>query len=493
MKQILINTEPFEKRVAVITRGVLDEFHIERADQPRLAANIYKGVIEAVVPGIGAVFVDMGTGKNGFLYIYDVEENSLHGLIDEDIDVEGRQARRDRPIREHLKKGQQILVQVVKEPIGTKGPLLTTDISLPGKFLVLTPFSSTIGVSKRIEDRNQRSKIKDVLEKLDLAKGMGCIARTESASSNPRQLILEAKYLRNLWLKIKRRADKQKAPALIYEEYDLPLRIIRDYRGEDIQKILVDSKEEYRKISRFANSISPRLRKKIFFYRSRTPLYEKFGVDKLIEGIFRRKVFLRNGGHIILEQTESLMAIDVNTGKFTGKTNPEETAFKTNMEAAEEVARQIMLRDIGGIIIIDFIDMLEKSHRKRVYDTLEGAFKNDKAKINILTISPIGVVEMTRQRVRKSLESVSFRQCPYCNGMGMVKTEATIAIDAFRTLQRHLGEKKAREISLIAHPDVILQIETSFGNLLRILERKFRKKIILKRDSRIHVEEVHFE
>jgi len=255
----------------------------------------------------------------------------------------------------------------------------------------------------------------------------------------------------------------------------------------------VDSKEEYRKISRFANSIQPKLRKKIFFYRSRTPLYEKFGIEKLIEGIFRRKVFLKNGGHIVLEQTESLMAIDVNTGKYTGKKNPEETAFKTNMEAAEEVARQIMLRDIGGIIIIDFIDMMEKSHRKRVYDTLENTFKKDKAKINILTISPIGVVEMTRQRVRKSLESVSFRECPYCNGMGRVKTEATIAIDAFRTLQRQLREKRAREISLVAHPDVILQIETSFGSLLRTLERKFRKKITLKRDSRIHVEETHFE
>lgn len=479
MRQILINVEPYEKRVAITRRGELEEFYIERSDQPRLAANIYKGVIESVVPGIGALFVNIGTKKNGFLYIDDVHQ-----------DAPSMPAARS---REGPKKGQELLVQIVKEPIGTKGPLLTTDISLPGKYLVLTPFSGTLGISKRIEAKDKRSKVKEVLEKLKLPKGIGCIARTESIGASPRQLKLELRYLMNLWSRIQHRAERQKAPSLIYEEYDLPLRIIRDHFYEDIGKILVDSKEEYRKISRFASSVQPKLRRKIFYYRGKTPLYERYAIEERIEGIFRRKIFLKSGGSIVIEKTESLIAVDVNTGKFTGKRNPEETAFKTNIEAAQEIARQIMLRDIGGIIVMDFIDMDERAHRKEVYETLERAFKRDKAKFKILNISTIGLVEMTRQRTRKSLESVSFRECPYCTGMGRVKTPATIAIEAVRRLEKQLAEGKSREIFLRAHPDVAEYLAGSFKNVLEALEKKSRRKITVKIDSKLHVEDVYFE
>jgi Rne/Rng family ribonuclease len=471
VRQILINVEPYQKRVAITYRNALEEFHVERTDQMRLAGNIYKGIIESVVRGIGAAFVDIGAGKNGFLYIDEAEVK-----------------------RRPLEKGREFIVQVVKEPIGTKGPLLTTDISLPGKYLVLMPFNDTIGISKRIEDRKQRSMIKEILEKSNLPKGSGCIARTQSLSANPRQIKLEFRYLMNLWLRIKSRAERQKAPSVIYEEYDLPLRIIRDHYDQDIDKIFIDSKEEYRKVARFANSIQSRLRRKIFYYRGRAPLYERYGIEEHIEKIFRRKIFLKSGGSIVIEKTESLVAIDVNTGKFTGKKDPEQTAFKTNMEAAQEIARQVMLRDLGGIIVIDFIDMRERRNRKEVYSTLEDAFKRDKARINILTISPIGLVEMTRQRVRKSLESVSFRECPYCSGMGRVKTPATIAIEAVRNLRRRLEERtRSREIFLIAHPDVIECLELSFKNVLYSLERRFRKKITIKTDSKLHVEDVYFE
>lgn len=473
MRQILINVEPYEKRVAITRRAALEEFHIERSDQPRLAGNIYKGTIESIVPGIGALFIDIGTGKNGFLYIRDLDETGQEPG--------------------GPKKGKELIVQVVKEPIGTKGALLTTDISLPGKYLVLMPFNSTIGVSKRIEDSQKRARIKEALKELNLPRGMGCIARTESAGMSPRQLKWELRYLVNLWARIRHRAEKQKAPLLIYEEYDLPLRIIRDCFYEDIEKILVDSREEYRKIARFANSIQPKLRKKIFYYRGKAPLYEKYGIEERIEAVFRRKVNLRSGGTIVIEQTEGLVAIDVNTGKFTGKKTPEETVFKTNMEAALEIARQVMLRDIGGIIVIDFIDMSEKARRTKVYQALENAFKRDKAKINILAISSIGVVEMTRQRTRKSLESVSFRECPYCNGMGRVKTPATIAIETLRKLQRILRERDKREIFLRAHPDVAECLQVSFKNILRTLERRFKKKISIKTDGKLHVEDVYFE
>ena len=497
MKQILINVEPYEKRVAITRKGVLEEFHVERTDQPRLAGNIYKGVIQSVVPGIGALFVDIGTGKNGFLYIRDLEGKGASPLLDEEVTVEKRSQGTGppkNPISQPApKKGQELLVQVVKEPIGTKGPLITTDISLPGKYLVLMPYNSTVGISKRIYDRQARSKLKDVLEKLKRPEGVGCIARTDSVGVNPRHLVSEFRYLAKLWSRIRYRAERQKAPSPIYEEYHLPLRIIRDYAYEDIEKILVDSKEEYRKVSRFAGIIHPELRKKIFYYRGKTPLYEKYGVEEHIEKIFRRKIFLKSGGSIVIEATEGLVAIDVNTGKFTGRRNPEETAFKTNMDAASEIARQIMLRDLGGIIVIDFIDMSERSHRTKVREMLGNAFKMDKAKINILPISSIGLVEMTRQRIRKSLESVSFRECPYCNGMGRVKTPATIAIESLRRLERQLKDSRSREISLVSHPDVAGYLEASFKNILRSLERKFRKKITVKTDSKIHVEDVYFE
>lgn len=492
MRQILINVEPYERRIAITRKNALEEFHIERTDYQRLAGNIYKGVIDSVVPGIGALFVDLGTGKNGFLYIDDFEKKSSQTLLDEEIVVEKRGGPRARS-KEGPKKGQEVLVQVVKEPLGKKGPLLTTDISLPGKYIVFMPFNGTVGISKRVENRTERTRLKEILEKLKLPDGIGCIARTQSIGANPRQITLESRYLANLWLRIRRRGENQKGPILIYEEYDLPLRIVRDYFDEDIEKILVDSKEEYRKILRFAASIQSGLRKKIFYYKGKTPLFERYDIEEKIERIFRRKVFLKCGGTIVIEQTEGLVAIDVNTGKFTGKRNPEETVFKTNMEAASEIARQIMLRDIGGIIVIDFIDMDDRVHRKDVYRALEDAFRRDKAKINILGISRIGVVEMTRQRIRKSLESVSFRECPYCNGMGRVKTPQTIAIAALRRLKRILEEKRSREIFLIAHPDVTGYIEASFNDVLRFLGKRFRKKITIKGDPKLHVEDVHFE
>ena len=493
MKHILINVQPYEKRVAVTTqRGDLEEFQIERKDLPRLAGNIYKGVIDSVVPGIGALFVDIGTGKNGFLYIKDLEEKAPQALLGEEIVVEKRSSR-DKSFLNKLKKGQEVLVQVVKDPIGTKGPLITTDISLPGKYIVLMPFNDTMGISKKIADRQDRSKLKEVLKELKPPNRMGCIARTQSIGMKPRQLRMELKYLSNLWTRIQRRAEKQKAPSLIFEEYDLPLRIIRDYFDNEMGKILVDSKEEYKAIHRFASSINPHLTKKIFYYKGKTPLYEKYNIESQIEGVFRRKVFLKSGGFIVIEQTEGLMAIDVNTGKFTGKKNPEQTVFKTNMEAANEIAKQIMLRDISGIIVIDFIDMADKANRRRVHEALQNALKADKAKIKILSISPIGLVEMTRQRVRKSLESLSFRDCPYCNGMGRIKTPATIAIEAMRSLERIMSEKRTREIKVVVHPDVASHVENTYSNVLRQLERRFRKKISLNSDPKIHVENVYFE
>ncbi|MFH1594142.1 MAG: Rne/Rng family ribonuclease [Candidatus Omnitrophota bacterium] len=492
MKQILINVEPYEKRVAITSGQSLEEFHVERMDIPRLAGNIYKGVIESVVPGIGAIFVDIGTGKNGFLYVEDMDEKMLQTLLQEEIVIEKKKEGARRPI-ERLKKGQEILVQVVKEPIGTKGPLLTSEISLPGKYLVLMPFSSTLGISKRIEDRQQRAKIKECLEKMGAPDGAGFIARTQCVNANPRKLKLEFRHLSILWSRIQRRAGTIKPPGIVFEEYDLPLRMIRDCFDDEVEKILIDSKEEYRKVYRFANSIQPELKRKIFFYKGKVPIYERYGVEERLEKMFHRKIYLKSGGHIVIEQTEGLVAIDVNTGKFKGKRNLEETVYKTNLEAATEIAKQTMIRDIGGIIVIDFIDMNERSHRRGVYETLERAFRDDKAKINILTISSIGLIEMTRQRIRKSPESFSFRECPYCNGRGRVKTPATIAIETVRKLGIILRDRPSRDVFVVIHPDVVEYMEKTFKDVFRSLERRFRKRIIIKSDHKLHVEDVHFE
>ncbi len=492
MKQILINAEPFEKRVAIIADGTLEEFYSERPDYARMAGNIYKGVIESVVPGIGALFVNLGTGKNGFLYIKDFEGKGVNTLLDEEVEVGARSS--DKPQASKTpKKGMEVLVQVVKEPISTKGPLLTTDISLPGKYIVFMPFNDTVGVSKKVEDQKERATLKEMLKKLYRPKGAGCIARTQSIGVKERKIELEFKYLSKLWERIRFNAEKSKAPSLAHQEHGLPLRIIRDYFDENTEKVLVDSREEYKNVYKFICSINPDIRKRIFFYKGKTDLFEKFGIEESIEAAFKRKVFLKSGGYLIIEQTEGLSAIDVNTGKFVGKRDPENTVFKTNMEAAQEIPRQVMLRNIGGIIVIDFIDMNRKDNRKRVYETLEKAFQHDKAKINILTISPIGLVEMTRQRVRKSLESTSSMECPYCNGMGHIKTPTTIAIESLRRLKKTLMTKRSHHISLVAHPDIVREISANFANFIRFLEKKFRKRITIKTDQKLHVEDVYFE
>ncbi|MBL7158820.1 MAG: Rne/Rng family ribonuclease [Candidatus Omnitrophica bacterium] len=495
MNTILINTEHYETRVAVVsTKGNLEEFYLERKGEARLAGNIYKGIIRSVLPGMGAIFVDLGTDKNGFLYISSSEEKTIASLLDEEPDEERAQRKkRKQEFISRLKKGQELYVQVVKEPIGTKGPLLTTDISIPGKYIVFMPFNDTRGVSKRIEEKDKRTRIRDFLEKLELPKGAGCIARTQSAYANLRELKLEARYLSNLWSRTLKRAVQTKAPCLIHGEYELGLRIVRDVVDEKLEKIVVDDKQEYKKIIRYISSVKPTLRRKIFYHHGKAPIYEKYGVEGEIDKLYRRKVPLKSGGSIVIQQTEGLVAIDVNTGKFTGSRNLEDTTFRNNMEAAEEIARQIMLRDLGGIIVIDFIDMNRRDHRRRVHDILAKSFRLDKAKINISEISQIGLIEMTRQRTRKSHETMSFRECPYCSGLGRVKTKSTIAIETVRRLHRAMHSKRSPAITLNLHPDVAEEMQANFNNSLKDLERRFRKRIHIKADTKLHVEDVHIE
>ena len=491
-KKIIINAGIYENRAAVLENGKLEEFYVEQEGTAQLFGNIYKGVIESVVPGIGAAFVNIGTGKNAFLFIADIQEHKL-GILDEaddDFIVEQNKEKKSGDISKLIKVGQELMVQVEKEPMGTKGPRVTTNISLPGRYIVLTPFEDSVGISKRINDPEERNRIKDILKSVKLPPGAGCIVRTAARGMSQHSFKREVRYLVNLWMRVQFRTKKIKTPALLYEEYGLILRVIRDQFTENVEQVVVDSKEEYKKIVRFLNYFMPDLKARLSFYNGKESVFEKYGIEKEIEKLFEKKISLRSGGSIVIEQTEGMVAIDVNTEKYRGKRDVEDTVFKTNMEAAREIARQIRLRDIGGIIIIDFIDMRSREHRIRVQDILETLLRKDKAKTKILNISPIGVVEMTRQRMRKSFESSFYKKCPYCNGRGLIKSETTIAVQLLRKIESASHLTRARHLDVWVNPQIYSYLEKNEKDILVPLRRKCRKHINLHKDEHMHMEDV---
>ncbi|MBN2453368.1 MAG: Rne/Rng family ribonuclease [Candidatus Omnitrophica bacterium] len=498
-KEIFINVTQHEKRVAVLIDKRIEEFYTERLDDINLVGNIYKGRVESVLPGMGAAFVDIGLEKNGFLYVADVVPGmgSYEKLLEEGVDEElMKKAERQRnlpPINQLLKKGDEVLVQIVKEPISTKGARLTTHISIPGRFLVMMPFDNHIGLSKRIESREERDRIRKILGSLKLPKDIGFIVRTAAQGASEKDFQRESRYLLNLWQQIKAKTRRSKTPALIHAEYDLILRVVRDIFTVEFNKMEVDSRDDFKRVSRFLNILAPHLRQRTRLHTDKVALFEKHDIEKQIEKIYDRVVQLKSGGYLIFDQTESLVAIDVNSGKFVGKKNLEDTAFKTNLEAANEVPRQLKLRDLGGIIIIDFIDMDYADHRKSVFKTLERRLEDDKAKTNILSISSIGLVEMTRQRVRESIESKSYQKCPYCNGRGIVKSISTVSIELIRKLEHVLQNARSREVFVSMHPEVAYYVSSPEKNMIKPLERRFRKNIRIIEDPNIHIEEIKIE
>lgn len=496
-KEILINVEPMETRLAILEHGQLEEFFVERTAQAPLVGNVYKGRVNSVVPGIRAAFVDLGLGKNGFLYLTDIVNPNPE--LAEHVQLEHPSGQQPEPpiapehqprIQDLVKVGQELLVQVVKEPLGNKGPRLTTHLSLPGRFIVLMPMDAHFGLSKRIDDHAERDRLRQIIKTLNPPKDIGLIVRTAALGATEKQLHRDLRFLLALWQRIKTRSMRGAAPATIHEEYDVVLRTVRDMLTPDVKKVVVDSREEFRKIHRFLCQTEPHLRDRIEWYHEETPLLEQRGLEAEIEKVFHRKVELPSGGYCVIEQTESLVSIDVNSGKFTGRRNLEETAFVTNMEAAQEIAKQIRLRDLGGILIFDFIDMISQSHRQKVYNTLQNAFRRDRAKTNIIFISEFGLVEMTRQRIRKSLESVSFQECPYCHGRGKVRSSLTSAVMALRQAKRLFQKQHCRGVELAVHPDVAARLERDDRNAVVQLERQFRGRIQVRADAAIHLDEV---
>jgi len=475
-KEILINADSQEKRVAVVCDGKLEEFYIERPQDKTIVGNIYKGTIEAVLASVGAAFVDIGLPKKGFLYLSEIE--SAYEAPDT--------TQQAKPIE--AKKGQEVLVQVVKESFGTKGPRLSTQIGLAGRYLVLLPLDNQIGIFRRIDDDEERRRLRQIFQELRLPKDVGFIVRTAASGKSKQELVRDAQFLLKLWKRLEKIIEQKKSPALIYEEYDLIFRAIRDSFSDDVSRLIVDSKSEYYRIQRFMKAFLNYLTKRVELYRG-DDLFEDKDIDKQINKIFESRVYLKSKAYLIIEPTEGLVVIDVNSGGFKKKVGQEETAFKVNCEAAVEAARQLALRDLGGIIVIDFIDMEKEAHRREVLNILKKALNKDKAKYDILGISKFGLVEMTRERIHKTVHMLSYQPCPYCQGRGKVRSAITIAIYALKELRKVLKTKALKQVNLTLAPAVIDEILKDKGNL-KAIEYKFRTKINLISNPASHIEEI---
>ncbi len=495
MQEILINIEAGERRVAILREKKLEWYFVERISKKRIVGNVYKGAISSVLNGMGAAFVDCGLEKNGFLYVDDITAPLIE---DEDsgffFPANGHKHRTHKTkISEIVKKGQDVLVQITKEPLGTKGARLTTHISLPGRYLVLMPTSKKIGVSRRIKDDDERKRIKALLQSIRLPKDTGVVARTAAQGCGKKEFTRDIKYLLDTYNKISAAAKKQKSPVLLFEEFDIALKVLRDFLSDDTTRVVVDEIHEFKRLKGFVSKITPSYRNKLRLHKEPVSLFEKYNVEKEIDKLFERKIYLKCGGFITIEQTEGMIAIDVNSGRFTGKKNLEDTIFKVNKEAAVEIARQLRLRDIGGIIIIDFIDMEISSHKKEIYSLLQNALEKDKARTNIISFSELNIVEMTRQRVRKSLQSVSYENCPYCDGRGMVKSDSAIAISALRKIKSVLksGRSRRLRVEVVVHPRIAQRLVNDDSAAIEKLKRVFKRRISIVSDDTLHVEDVN--
>lgn len=487
-KEILINVEEKEKRIAILENNKLVDFFIEHPEDRTIVGNIYKAKVQDVVPSVGAAFVDFGQEKKGFLYLNDVTDFRFKKEELEEFNIEG--AKEDKPKLE-LKKNQEILIQVTKEPFSGKGARLTTHVSIPGRYLVLMPFDRHFGISRKIDDREERRRIRDIFKSLNLSREYGIIVRTAAWGKEKKALVRDLHFLLNLWDKIKKISSKSKTPYLLYEDYDLVLRTVRDYFTENIDKLNVDSKIEYRRIYKFVSAFLRPLVKKIIFYRGQVALFDSKAVEKEVERLYGKKVYLDCGGHIVIEQTEGLIVVDVNSGGFSRKRiKQEDAAFQVNCQAAKEIARQLRLRDLSGIIIIDFIDMQKESNRRKLLNTLKMALSEDRAKTDVVGISRLGLAEMTRERVHRSIESISYKDCPYCRGKGKVKSEVSMANYAFRYLRNCLNNYKARSVTVSLHPEVAKKIINENKNSVRNLERRYRKRINIVPQSGLHIEDI---
>ncbi|MBE0429184.1 MAG: Rne/Rng family ribonuclease [Thermoleophilia bacterium] len=459
-KQILVSAEPNELKVAVLEQGRLCEIYVERKGRRPLAGNIYKGKVENVLPGMEAAFVDIGLEKNGFLYVEEV-------MVHEDPD------KRPKKITQMLRSGQEILVQIVKDPMGTKGARLTTQLSIPGRFLVYVPEGDGVGVSRRLEEE-ERQRLRQLCRELKV-QGAGLIVRTAAEGATKKELMADLKFLEKMWQTVKGRDKNASSPSLLYSEAEVSLKVVRDIFNDTFERVLVDTQREYDKIRSFIKKTTPQLAERVELYQGSKPLLETYGVDEEIKKALHRRVDLPSGGYLIIEHTEALTIIDVNTGRYVGRTRLEDTIVKTNIEACKEVVRQLRLRDIGGIIIIDFIDMARPRNRQLVLDTLGEELETDRTKTYIVELSPLGLVEMTRQNVTEGLRGILTKTCPTCEGEGVIISEETMALEIERRLRRLASTTPSEAFLVEVHPKVAAMLIGQGGTKLREIEEETGK------------------
>jgi ribonuclease G len=482
-KEILINVGDRETRIAVLENGRLVELHVEREE--RVVGGVYKGRVSNVLPGMDAAFVDIGLERNAFLYVGDIlfEDAGRSGGGDSPV----RRTSRDVRIKDLAKPGQEILVQVVKGPRGTKGARVSTKMSIPGRYLVLMPEGDHLGVSRKIEDAKERDRLKRIAEQLQ-PKGFGLIVRTEAEGRSEQELHQDFAYLDKTWKEIQAKAKRGHAPALVHKDLGIILKTIRDLFGSDVDKLVIDSQEEYEKAVETLTDLAPDLVDRVFLYDDPEPLLIRYHVEEEIDRLLRRKVWLRNGAYLLVDTTEALTTIDVNTGKFVGTSSLAETILKTNLDAVDEIARQLRLRDIGGMIVLDFIDMASSRDRQMVMRALENAFKKDRTRMKIAHISPLGLVEMTRKRTAEAVTDVMSHVCPYCQGRGRVWSPETMAIQIEREIQRLCAKQDVDAVLVHANPEVAEWLIGPEGESIERLERMLRRPVYIRARHDYHIE-----
>ncbi|MGD8339306.1 MAG: ribonuclease G [Gammaproteobacteria bacterium] len=474
-EEILINVTPREYRATLVENGVLQEVQIERASRRGLISNIYKGCVSRVLPGMQAAFVEVGLERTAFLHASDIARNP-------DEDAPDRETEQN--IRDCVQAGDELLVQVLKDPIGTKGARLTTYISIPSRFVVMLPNSSSIGVSARIEDEAERERLRSLVQSCVGETGQtGYIVRTAAEGASLEALRADMLFLQKLWESISKAAETAPAGGLVHEDLSLPLRVLRDLLSPEIERVRVDSRPWFERMRNFAGQFIPQMVPMIELYEGSRPIFDLYGIEDEIERALHPKVPLKSGGYLIFDQTEAMTTIDVNTGAYVGHRNLEETIFRTNLEAAVAIARQLRLRNLGGIIIIDFIDMQEEEHRRQVLQALSGRLEHDYARAQIMDVSPLGLVEMTRKRNRESLERLLCAPCPSCDGRGYVKTAETVCYEIFREIIRQHRQFDVQELLVLARPEVIERMLDEESTSLAELEEQTGSPIKLQSES----------
>ncbi|MFQ5801781.1 MAG: ribonuclease E/G [Candidatus Methylomirabilales bacterium] len=491
-REIIVNSSMVETRVAVLEDGQLVELMIGDVKREGFAGNIYKGRVLKILPGMQAAFVDIGLDKDAFLYVRDIYEDleEYERILTAGEEFEGEERlvlppSSKRPprggqlsIEELLKEGQEVLVQVAREPLGTKGARITSHITLPGRFLVYMPTEQHIGISRKIENEGERVRLRRIVQELN-AGTEGVIVRTAGMGKKRDEIAADLEFLQSLWQKIKSRGETLTPPALVQKDLDLVFRIFRDLFTREVARLVVDSEAEYERCLEFVESLFPDLRSHLFLYTEEESIFRSFGVERDIEKALRPKVWLKSGGYIVIEETEALVSIDVNTGRHVGKHDFEETVFKTNLEATREIARQVRLRDLGGIIIIDFIDMARQDHRDRVLTELKEYLKPDRSPTNVALLSELGLVEMTRKRVKQGLIRSLSVSCPSCGGTGLLRALPSLAHQILREAEWRMVKRKPAHLKIRAHPEAVNWLRAEEAEVIEALQQKFESEISL--------------